>query len=61
MSQTDPRMNATPASTKSWWRISAAAIRLPISPVMEIAFGVSLDQAVPRELPHLRGGADAHA
>ena len=32
-----------PASTKSWLRISAAAIRLPTKPVSEIAFGVRRD------------------
>jgi hypothetical protein len=43
MSQSEPRMKAMPASTKSWSRISAAAIRLPTKPVSEIAFGVSRD------------------
>ena len=40
---TDQRMKAMPARKNSSWVTSAAAIRLPTSPVTEIAFGVSRD------------------
>jgi hypothetical protein len=43
MSQSEPRMKAIAANTKCSWRISAAAIRFPIRPATEIAFGVSRD------------------
>ncbi len=36
-------MNASPARKNSSWVTSTAAIRLPTSPAMEIALGVSRD------------------
>jgi hypothetical protein len=43
VSMIEPTMNATPARKKRRSRISAAAARLRINPVIEIAFGVSRD------------------
>jgi hypothetical protein len=40
---TEPTMNETPARKNSRWVTSAAAARLRIRPLIEIAFGVRRD------------------
>jgi hypothetical protein len=43
VSITEPTMNETPARKNSRWVTSAAAARLRIRPLIEIAFGVRRD------------------